>query len=152
MPFDAKKFESAEFVPRTRVITVRALSDFFGKDEEPVWEIRGLTSVELSKALAAKDTAKLTREVVEAIDRGEAVTNALKKHIGVSDDVPAEIAKRMEMLVIASVNPRVELPIAVKLAEYFPIQFLEITTAITDLTALGYDIQKPKAALQKSQS
>jgi len=152
MPFDAKKFESTEFVPRTKLIEVKPLSDFFGKDEKPVWEIRGLTAVELSRALAAKDTAKLTREVVEAIDRGEAVTNALKKHIGIGDDVPAEIAKRMEMLVIASVNPQIELPVAVKLAEYFPVQFLALTSAITELTAEGYDLQKPKAALQKSQS
>jgi hypothetical protein len=65
------------------------------------------------------------------------------RDIGVTN---GEIAKRLEMLVMGSVSPEVTLPVAVKLAEAFPVEFLELTNAITTLTGQGFDMGKPQAA------
>jgi hypothetical protein len=68
--------------------------------------------------------------------------------LGLIKDTPGEIAKRLEMLVMGSVAPAVSLPVAVKLAEAFPIEFLQLTNEISDLTGRGADLVKPQAASQ----
>ena len=149
MAFNVDKFEQAEFVPRTKSVAVPALADFFGSDETPVWVVRGLTSNELHRAINAKVTSKLTDEVVKAIDSGGDIAKELQKKLGLGKDVPAEVAKRLEMLVAGSVEPEITLQVAVKLAENFPVDFLTLTNEITELTGMGFDSAKPKAALQK---
>jgi hypothetical protein len=72
---------------------------------------------------------------------------ALRKAIGLTNDTPGEIAKRLEMLVMGCVAPTLELPAAVKLAEAFPIEFLSLTNTISELTGQGYSLGEPKAAL-----
>ena len=84
------------------------------------------------------------RAIAGGGDQAEAVRSAL----GLTKDTPGEIAKRLEMLVMGSVAPKIELPTAVKLAEAFPIEFLSITNRITELTGQGFDLVKPAAASQ----
>jgi hypothetical protein len=151
MAFNVEKFAQAEFQARTKVVSVPTLAEFFDKNEKPEWEVRSLTATELNRAMLAKDSAAFATKVVEAINRDDNVTEALKTKLGYSNDVPAEIAKRMEMLVCGSVNPEITLPVAVKLAEVAPIEFLALTNQITELTGMGFQhAKKPKAALQKT--
>jgi len=152
MPFNIGEFERAEFVPRTKRVAVPSLAQFFDDGEKPEWEVRGLTAIELHKATNAKSNAKLTGEVVKAIDSGGDVAKELQKKLGLGNDVPAEVAKRLEMLVAGSVSPEVPMRIAVKLAETFPVDFLSLTNEITALTGMGFEYAKPKAALRKSQN
>ena len=53
---------------------------------------------------------------------------------------------------MGSVAPAVSLPVAVKLAEAFPIEFLQLTNEISDLTGRGADLVKPQAARNRRQS
>ena len=148
MGFQAERFERAQFAPRRSSVPVEALADFFGDGEPAVWEVRGLSSAELHRALEAGKRQGSIEQIVRAIaasgDQAEAVRSAL----GLTKDTPGEIAKRLEMLVMGSESPKVELPVAVKLAEAFPIEFLSITNRITELTGQGFDLVKPAAASQ----
>lgn len=153
MSFDAEKFQSAEFLPRIETVEVPALKDFFGKDEKPEWQVRGLTAPELSRATAAKISHSVTDDIVKSLsERGGTLIQELREKMGLGDATPAEVAKRMEMLVMGSVNPEISLPIAVKLAEYFPIEFTVLTNRITQLTGMGFEYQKPQAALPKKKN
>jgi hypothetical protein len=148
MAFDASRFEKAEFVARTRVVEVESLAHFFDEGERPEWVVRGLTSNELHRSLEAGKRQMSLDSIVKAIAQAGDQADAVRKAIGLTTDTPGEIAKRMEMLVMGSVSPKVELTTVVKLAETFPIEFLMLSNAITELTGQGFDLVKPAAASQ----
>jgi len=149
MTFNADKFERAKFTPREKVVEVPALADFF--DGGPAeWKVRGLSANELYKAMEAKSKISSTESIVKALSANGDQVTALRKALGMSLDTPGEIAKRLEMLVVGSVAPVIELPVAVKLAETFPIEFMMLTNEISMLTGQGAEVAKPAAASQKT--
>lgn len=148
MAFDAERFEQAKFAPRTEVVEVPALAAFFGDGEPAEWTVRGLNSNELHRALEAGKRQGSMESIIKAMAANGDMAAAVRKAIGLSGDTPGEIAKRLEMLVLGSVLPKVELPIAVKLAEAFPIEFLSLTNTVSTLTGQGFDLVKPEAASQ----
>ena len=150
MPFDAEKFQRAKFEPRRAKVRVDALADFFDEGEVPEWEVRGMNANELHKALEAKNRQGSIESIVKALVNNGDQAAAVRKAIGLSSETPGEIAKRLEMLVISSVQPTIDLPGAVKLAETFPIEFMLITNEISNLSGKGFDLVKPEAASHKT--
>lgn len=154
MKFNAQRFESAKMVPRTEAVRVDQLREFFDAPEdqesprECLWVVRGLTGEELCRAWDAEKRHKDIGKVLEAVTTSKQLTTKLRDAIGLGDTTPPELAKRLEMLVAGSVEPRIELPIAVKLAESFPVEFMQITHVITELTGLGATLEKPEAVSQ----
>lgn len=148
MAFNAEKFERSKFEARRAKVPVPALSGFFDEGETPEWEVRGLSAVELHKAMEAGKRQGSIEAIVKAIAANQDQAGAVRKALGLTKDTPGEIAKRLEMLVMGSVAPAVSLPVAVKLAEAFPIEFLQLTNEISDLTGRGADLVKPQAASQ----
>jgi hypothetical protein len=149
MTFDVGKFEAARFEPRTRTVPVEALAAFFADGEAPEWRVRGLNATELHRALEASKRSGTIDAVIKALAATGDQAEAVRRAIGLSSrEVPGEVAKRLEMLVAGSIAPTIELPHAVKLAEAFPIEFLVLTNAITELTGMGFDVVKPAAASQ----
>ncbi len=148
MAFNAEKFERSKFEARRAKVPVPALSDFFDEGETPEWEVRGLSAVELHKAMEAGKRQGSIEAIVKAIAANQDQAGAVRKALGLTKDTPGEIAKRLEMLVMGSVAPAVSLPVAVKLAEAFPIEFLQLTNEISDLTGRGAEMVKPQAASQ----
>jgi hypothetical protein len=150
MGFNLDKFSASSFEPKKGKVSVPALADFFGESEEAIWEVRGLNASELYKAMDAGNKQASLEAVVNAIADKKEQAAVIRSALGLSNDTPGEIAKRMEMLVMGSVSPQITLPVAVKLAETFPIEFMVITNEITDLTGKGSDLVKPNAASQKA--
>lgn len=150
MGFDAARFERARFEPRRSRVPVPALAPFFADGDVPEWEVRGLSSTELHRALEAGKRQGSIESIVKALAASGDQATAVRKALGLTADTPGEIAKRLEMLVMGSVAPAVELPAAVKLAEAFPIEFLSLTNEISELTGKGFDLVKPAAASQKT--
>lgn len=146
MAFAADKFEAAEFTARKTRVPVPALASFFDEGEAAEWEVRGLNSVELHRALEAGRRTGSIESIVKAIAATGDQADAVRRALGLTKDTPGEIAKRLEMLVAGSVAPTITLPIAVKLAETFPIEFLDLTNRISTLTGQGFDLVKPEAA------
>ena len=148
--FKPDKFMRAEFSPRTEQVKVPSLAAFFGDGDDPVWEVRGLDATELHKALEASRRQDSVESIVRAVAQTGDQAEAVRKALGLTKDTPGEMAKRLEMLVAGSVAPAIDLPLAVKLAETFPIEFLTLTNTITTLTGLGYDLVKPHAASRQT--
>ena len=86
--------------------------------------------------------------IIKALATKADQAKAIRHALGLSGDTPGEIAKRIEMLVSGSVQPQIDMPTAVKLAETFPIEFLQLTNKISELTGQGAELVKPNAASQ----
>lgn len=145
MAFDEKKFMNANFTPRIKDVKVPDLKDFFDAGSEPVFKVRGLTGNELARVHEAVDKHKNIAGLVAGLlsNQSHEKVEAVRTALGVVEDVPAEIAKRLEMLVLGCVDPVVSLEAAVRLSETFPVEFYNITTEITRLTGKGQMLGKP---------
>jgi len=146
MAFDEKKFMKTNFQPRTQEVPVPDLKDYFSPDEKPIFTVRGLTGPELAHTQEAAAKQQNISALIDGLlsgHTGEKV-EAIRKAMGITDDVPSDIAKRLEMLTIASISPKVTLEVAVKLCDTYPIEFYEITNTITKLTGKGQVPGKPK--------
>ena len=148
MGFQVDRFEASSFTPKTTSIQVDALAAFFDEGEPAVWVVRGLSTTELHNAMEAGKRQGSIESIVKAIATSGDKAGAVRKALGLTKDTPGEIAKRLEMLACGSVSPAISLPVAVKLAEAFPIEFLTLTNTITELTGKGFDLVKPAAASQ----
>lgn len=146
MAFNADQFQQAKLEPRRKRVPVEALARWF--DGEPVWEVRGLDANELHAAIDAGKRNANVEAIVKAIAAGGDKAKAIREAIGIATGTSAEIVKRMEMLVLGSVDPKIEHATAAKLAKTFPIEFLTLTNEITELTGLGFDMGEPAAASQ----
>lgn len=148
MPFNSARFQKAKLELRRETLDVPVLAAWFDEGEAAQWTVRGLTSAELHNAIEASKRNSSIDSIVKAISATGDQTKAIRKALGLAGDTPGEIAKRLEMLVSGSVEPKVELPLAVKLAENFPIEFLLLTNSIISLTGQGADVGKPESVSQ----
>jgi len=146
MEFDTKAFMRQEFEQRVESVPVPALAQWFTGDGDGVCEfvVRGMTASELAKANDAASKQKNLDSVIQAIGNTKQTIKELQAVLGMSEETPAEIAKRLEQLVCCSVNPKFDYPLAVKLAQTFPVEFYILTNKIVVLTGMGMDVKKPQ--------
>jgi hypothetical protein len=144
MGFNAQGFQDTQFEPRRKKVPLPALARWF--DGAPLWEVRGLNADELHRAIDASKKQANVEAIVRAITASGDKAEAVRKAIGLTAGSSAEVVKRLEMLVLASVEPKIDHATAAKLAETFPIEFFTLTNVITELTGLGFDLAKPAAA------
>lgn len=144
--FDTKRFMKASFIPRTEKVELAALKEWFSdlrKDEVPTWEVRGLTGSEMAICNEASKTNTSIDNVIKAITTNTDKIEEIRKAVGINTgEVPAEIIKRLQQLVTASVDPIVDHELAVKMAETYPVEFYILTNKIVILTGLGLDLAK----------
>jgi hypothetical protein len=151
MELDTQAFMRESFTPRQEAVVVEALRPWF-KDlpekESPTWTVRGVTAAELAIAHEAATRQKNVGAAIEAV--ATAVGNkdkvaSIQDVLGIKpQETPADTAKRLELLTMGSVDPQIDLTLAVRLAENFPIEFMLLTNTITKLTGMGAEVGKPK--------
>lgn len=146
MAFNEKKFMNTNFTPRTKDVKVPDMKDFFDKDSEPVFHVRGLTGQELARVHEAVDKHRDIAGLVSGLLSGQSQEkiDSIRSALGVTDDVPSEIARRLEMVSIACVDPKISLEIAVKFCEVYPIEFYSVSGTISELTGKGQTPGKAK--------
>ena len=146
MGFNSKSFIDTKYVPRTFKVPVPALKDFFDKADKPEFEVRGLTGVEIGQTNEAINGYDNKVAIVEALlsQQKEEIVSAIKKFIGVSDDVAKDTALSFEQMILACVNPKVDLQLVKKICKVSPGSFTLISNKIRYLSAQGYIPGKPK--------
>jgi hypothetical protein len=139
MAFDSKRFLKTKFTARTEDVPVPDLAAFFPDDAKPVWKVRGLTGQELGRANEAAERNKNVAAILEGLasGAGKEQTEAVKELLGVGGSTPQDIAKRLEILSIGSVDPQCAPDLAVRLCEAYPVEFYQITNRINFLTGQG---------------
>lgn len=153
---DVQKLMAADFKLREAELPVPELAAFFPDGEQPVWVVRQLTATEMNRAQEAGKNEDKIRAVVTALSGEGDKAEAIRDILGVGDDeTPAEISRRIEMLVLASVTPKITpetRDVAVLMAEKFATQFYSLTTKIMSLTGQGAEVGKPKRSTRTQTS
>ncbi len=152
---DTDKFMKQEYRPREGTVFVTALSDYFEEGKEPVYKVRGLTATELAQAEETAEKNKNVMALVEAMagGTGKDKVDAVKKALGFdSEEVPNELAKKLEYVTLGSVDPVITLDVAVKMAECHPIEFMSISREILVLTGQGHVPGKQKPSGEEKTS
>jgi len=139
MPFDSARFVRASVVPRTAKVKLPALAGFFDADEAPEFEVRGLDGSELAQTHDAVRRNKDLTELVTGLLSGEGAEKvvAIRDAMGLGDKVPDEIAKRLEILTLGSVEPKLDREACLKLCRAFPVEFYLLSNKVTELTGEG---------------
>jgi hypothetical protein len=148
MTFDKNKFMAAKYSFREKEIPVPSLKDFFDPDTKPVWKIRNLTGVDIARADEAASKYALSSDVLEALmgSHSKKVQDSVKKILGKSEDIPVDIAKRVEHLQICSIDPVCDLDLALKICKVQALLFLELTNEILKLSGKGMKLGELKAS------
>ena len=153
MAFDKDKFQKESFEVRSEKVEVPQLKVFFG-DDEPVWEVRGLTGPELAKVNDASKQNKALTELVEGFVSDNIVeqVTSIKEALGLTDSVPDEIVRGISLLRFGSVNPTCSQEMAVKLANVHPVPFYMLWRKVLELTGMGQSLGESKASGQTQES
>jgi len=154
---DVDRLAAGKFNLRRASVQVEALSGFFPDGEDPVWEVRQLTGVELARVRESPETSERIRAVVQALSGGETPpSQAVLDAFGMSrEETPADFSRRIETLVSGSVKPALDAAkrhVAVTIAENFPMTFYALTNKIMDLTGMGAEVGKPKRSGRNPES
>ncbi len=152
--FNFRKFLGTDFEPRQETISLPDLHDFFDEGEKPEFTIKGLTGHELGRVHEAMEKNKNISAILEGLvspDQKEKIA-ALKGALGLSDKTPDDIARRIQLLILGSVEPKFDQEAAVKFCRVFPVEFFQLTNRITELTGQGHTLgkQKPSGVTQES--
>lgn len=144
MSFDIDGFEQADLRARTARVPVPALARWFGAGEAAEFEVRGLSAADLARAREAKERNRNFAAIATGLAAGGAEqVAALKSALGVGDEVPDDLAYRLDVVVSGCVAPALAMPQAVRLAEHFPVEFYAISNRILELSGEGACLGEP---------
>jgi hypothetical protein len=144
MVFDADRLKRCGFNPRTETIPVTPLAKLFCDGEKAEFTVRGLTGEEYAHCIQAAKGYSQIGEIMSGIISGAAADKvaALRKALGLTDDLPEDYARRIEFLIIGCVDPTgLDREAVIKIAAIAPIEFMWMTNAIMKLSGEGAEIE-----------
>lgn len=141
MGFDTERFRSTALEPRTEDVPVKDLAGWFADGEAPVWTVRGLTGEEFMRAQDAEEQHRLRIAAFQALVKsgafqGERVA-AFESLIGGGNEIPAQMAKLIECILLGSVRPVVDRDLVVRLYQSFPVTAYLLGMTVLKLTGQG---------------
>lgn len=137
--FNSNAFNQTEFKPRTAGIPVPQLADWF--DGEPIWTVQSMTAEQNAivndAVLRSNAMGTLITAAINSATKDK--TDLVKNLLGLGDNMPEDIVRRVEMLVQASVTP-CDRETAVNLSIRFPTIFYALTNKIIELSGEGAEM------------
>lgn len=149
MGFDVNKFAGQVFSDRTQKYEIPAhsgLRAFFGDEDEKSFTVRGLTASEMGRTNDAVAKNRDVAAMIEALIGGDPAQKSAALQQMIRPDTPDDVAKRLEMVHIGLVDPKLNFPDVVRMAENFPVEFYEISNRIMNLTGMGRLPGKPECS------
>lgn len=122
---------------------------YFADDEDLVWRVRMATSAELFRAREAPERQQqLFRAALSLASAGAVNEGELRKIYGLdSADTPAELTRRIDLLMWTSIHPVIgpdNREKLVELSETHPLVFTNLTNLVDQLSGLGAQLGKRK--------
>jgi hypothetical protein len=145
MPLDKQKFLKTKFENRTYDYPVPQLKDWFPEGDTPIWTVRGLTGIELGRALENGERKKTADAYkLEAMTCGDpaAAMDVIKELFANRDEIPERISTRIEYLIEGSVDPKCDLELALALMKFNGMLASNIANKILELSGKGQVVKK----------
>jgi len=143
MSFDFNAFDSAPVNFPTRKISVPQLKAFFPDDEEPEWEIKSLTGMEIAISNQASINSERMKAAIQTISDGGSVMDmkeGFQELFGKDADfTPEEYLRWLKIVEFGSV-PRCPEHICVKLAHTKGSLFRLLAHEISVMSGIGADL------------
>lgn len=138
MPLDTDVFVATTFQPRQAEIPLPGLKQWSDDGQVPVWKVRGLTGQEWWKCREAVDNRKDIVQVLSNFIGGDAaeVANALKERF--CSESAADLSFRIEILLLASLDPICNREMAAKFCKYCLAEFKSVTEEIIKISWQGH--------------
>jgi len=138
MPIDTDAFLGTSFVPREAEIPLPGLQAWSDDGEVPVWKVRGLTGQQWWKCKESVDNRKDIVSVISNFIGGDAeeVTAALKERF--CSESASDLAFRIEVLILASIDPVCNREMAAKFCKYCLAEFKTVTEEIIKISWQGH--------------
>ena len=154
MAFESGRFMAEKFEPRTIAVPVPELKQWFDKGENPTWTVRGLTGIEIARANEVAAKRSISTAILEGLLTMKAteVKEAVSRLVGRGDDIPEDLAKKVEHLVMASVDPICDEDLALRINKAYPTVFLTLSQNIIILSGQGMSPGKSKPFGKKPKS
>jgi hypothetical protein len=154
MGLDTKKLQSAKFSDRTSSLVIPPeLIKAAGWKKSAKWVVRQLSGEELYEVRAAVDRNKNVEELIAQLVSGSAKekAKAALETIGVGEQLPDDYVRRLNILRLGSVDPKVDHELAKFVALNFPTLFNCLTDRIQQLTGKGRTLgeSSPSGPTQK---
>ena len=151
MNFDPQKLNQ-ELEPRTDEVVVNELKALYDSapTENLICLVRGLSGNDLVLVSARRDTNAFVEMLSEALLKksGEAGAEAIKGLLGLfDDDLHPELKYRVEVIVRGCVEPKIDYPLAVKLARDFYVVLHRLSEKILELSGLGSQLKKKSSSV-----
>lgn len=159
MSFEPDRFLATKWQRREMDVAVPTLKEFFTNGEKPIWKIQSLEGGELAQAKHAKERNLRLRAGIDSI--AEILSIKDKKKLKLKfDDILGNIESqsdtvwRTELLILGSVEPTVDYPLAALLFKARPTEYYNITNEIIRLSGLGHEPGKqlPSGETKKSKA
>ena len=145
MSFDFNAFENAPVNFPTKKIPVPQLKNFFPEGEEPEWEIKSLTGIEIAISNQAPIDYRRKKAMIEALTDDNASSIAMKKAFQEllgkcpEDTMPEEYLRWLKIVEFGSI-PHCPESICVKLAHAKGAVFRLLANDISVMSGLGADM------------
>ena len=143
MSFDFNAFENAPVNFPTKKIPVPQLKNFFPEGEEPEWEIKSLTGMEIAISNQAASNAERMKAAIQTISTdgsGLSMKEGFKELFGKDVDyTPEEYLRWLKIVEYGSV-PRCPETTCVKLAHAKGAVFRLLAHEISVMSGLGADM------------
>lgn len=136
MAFNIKKFRKTKFGPRLREVRLPELAAWFDDNSDPVFTVRGLNGEEMYQVREADDKRRDLQAIAAKLlsGNGAAMAEAIEAFYG---SVPAEFARRVEILIHGCVEPKLERHDVMRFFKNFPQQAHMLCTEILVATGEG---------------
>jgi hypothetical protein len=144
MSFDLNRFLNSQISLRERKVKVPCLAEWFPEGVEPAFIVRALSGEEIFRAADAEARDKKLVAAVQAISgsvHAAQFADAFKDLIG-ADDVPEEMRRRIEHLLVGVVEPKLDRQAVLRLIAFYPTTAATLHTAIMELIAQGPSLGK----------
>ena len=139
MGIDLDKYQSEKFESRTEKVDVPFFDKWAKKKGKPFFLVRGLSGEEFYEVREAVTRAANTQELISRLLTGEVKekVDAALETLGLGDQLPDEYVRRLNILRLGSVDPKIDLKAAKRIALDHPTFFQGLTDKIQELTGMG---------------
>ena len=138
---DINGFLTQKYQYRTEFVEIPELKRFFGEQEKPGVEVRGLEGNEFARIQSGsrEELRRAAHDILSSVG-GADMVSAMKKLLG-GGDAPEDIERRIlyfeYALIWPEIKPDQRMQFASKLNRILPFDFLRVTNKIIELTGAG---------------